>query len=125
MKAKKIKNVEIESKARAESKFNIISHIKMNAVAREIRGLEYPVAIAYLKQLPQKGAKIVLKTVKSAYHNLLQVDENAAEDECFVKELNVGTGPNIKRLKPRARGRADIYKKRTSHLEAVVARRSS
>ncbi len=124
MKAKKVKKAQVESQARAESRFNIISHIKMNAVAKQIRGLEYSVAIAFLKQLPNKSAAILEKTIKSAYHNLLQIDENAAEDKCFVKELNVGTGPNIKRLKPRARGRADIYKKRTSHVEAIVARRA-
>ncbi len=124
MKAKKVKTKELQAQARAESRFNIISHIKMNAVVREIRGLEYQTALAFLNQMPNKSAKIIAKTVKSAYHNLLQVDENAAEEECFVRAINVGTGPNIKRMKPRARGRADIYKKRTSHLEVIVARRA-
>jgi large subunit ribosomal protein L22 len=124
MKLNKIKLKESVSEARAESRFNIISHIKMNAVAREVRGLAYPVAMAVLKETPNRSAGIISKTIKSAFNNLLQVDDSATEEMCYVKEVHVGTGPNIKRLKPRARGRADIIKKRTSHLIVVVARRA-
>jgi large subunit ribosomal protein L22 len=124
MKATKTKNAKIQSEARALSKFNIVSHIKMNALCREIRNLNYTTALALLNEVPNKSAGIVRKTIKSAYHNLLQIDADAAEENCIVKELHVGTGPNIKRMTPRARGRADIQKKRTSHLTAVVGRRA-
>ena len=124
MKAKTVETKVAQSEARALSKFNLISHIKMNAVCREIRNLDYTTAINLLGQLPNKSARIIEKTIKSAYNNLLQVDSNVTEENCYVKTLEVGTGPNIKRMVPRARGRADIQFKRTSHLTAVVARRS-
>lgn len=124
MKVKKITNRKSTVEAVAESKFNIISHIKMNAVVRQIRHLEYSVAIAVLREVPNRPARIVEKTIKSAYNNLLQIQNNTPEEECFIKEILVGTGPNIKRMRTRARGRADIIKKRTSHLTVKVARRA-
>lgn len=124
MKVNKDKKVKITEKGNAISKFNIISHIKMNAVTREISHLNYSVAISLLKQIPNKSARIIEKTIKSAYNNLLQLNDKITEDECIVSALTVGTGPNIKRMRPRARGRADIIKKRTSHLFATVARRA-
>jgi large subunit ribosomal protein L22 len=124
MKLNKIKKIKVAEQGKALSKFNIISHIKMNAVSREIIHLKYPVAMALLKQIPNRSARIIEKTIKSAYNNLLQVNDKIGEDECVVHELAVGTGPNIKRLRPRARGRADIIKKRSSHLYATVARRA-
>ncbi len=124
MKANKITNRKSGVEATALSKFNIISHIKMNAVVRQIRHLEYHVAIALLREVPNRSARIVEKTLKSAYNNLLQVQKNVPEEECFIKEILVGTGPNIKRMRPRARGRADVIKKRTSHLTVKVARRA-
>lgn len=124
MKAKNVNTDEQRSEAHAISKFNIVSHKKMNMVCKQIRNLSYQAAIAVLHEVPNRSGKIIQKTIKSAFNNLLQVDDSVTEDQCFVKELQVGTGPNIKRLKPRARGRADIIKKRTSHLKAVVARRA-
>jgi len=115
----------IEMQGKAISKFNIVSHRKMTPICRAIRRLDYQQAIAYLKNISKKGSEIIEKTLKSAYSNVVRLDKNVTEEQCYVKEVVIGTGPNIKRMVPRARGRADIRFKRTSHVSAIVARRTN
>lgn len=106
--------------ARAISKFNIISPYKVRRVINKIRGLPYEKAMALTDVIPNKAAKIVGKTIKSAFYSLEARDDSIESDKVIVKEIFASPGPILKRIIPRARGRADRKKKRTTHITVVV-----
>lgn len=69
---------------------------------------------------PKKGAYLLNKTLKSALANA----ENNAElsvDTLVVKSVMVDEGPTMRRTMPRARGSANMIRKRTSHITVVLA----
>ncbi len=110
--------------ARAISRWNRISMKKLSAVVRALKStrsrlapqLTYLKSVAVLESMPQKGARIVLNTLKSAFNNLLNKNDKLVEDQVLIKEIIVNEGMSFKRIKPRARGRADRIQKRTSHV---------
>ena len=65
-------------------------------------------------------AKIVKKVLESAIANA-ENNDGADIDELKITEVQVNQGPTMKRLRPRARGRADRILKRTSHLTVKVS----
>jgi large subunit ribosomal protein L22 len=105
---------------KAVAKFVLISPKKVRRVADNIRKKPYTEAIAVLENLPHKGAKLLGKVVQSAASNALYQNKNLDEDMLYVREVYIDEGPRMKRLLPRARGRADILLKRMSHITAVV-----
>ncbi len=68
----------------------------------------------------KKGAKIVKKVLESAIANA-ENNDGADIDELKITSVEVNQGPTMKRLRPRARGRADRIIKRTSHLIVKVS----
>ena len=73
-----------------------------------------------LSYTPKKGAYLLNKTLKSALANA----ENNAElsvDTLVVKSVMVDEGPTMRRTMPRARGSANMIRKRTSHITVVLA----
>ena len=108
--------------ARAVAKYIRISPLKARSVADAIRGKNVGEAYGILKFTPRKGAFLIEKVLKSAVSNA----ENNFEMEInnlFVSEIFIDEGPTLKRFKPRAMGRADMIRKRTSHITVVVSER--
>lgn len=106
--------------ARAIARHVHISPTKVRQVVDLIRGKQIDEATAMLSLMPQKASRIVLKVVDSAAANAehnLELDR----DGLYVSEVYVDQGPIHKRIRPRARGRADRISKRTSHITVVVA----
>ena len=68
----------------------------------------------------KKAAAVVKKVLESAIANA-EHNDGADIDELKVTEIFVNQGPTLKRLRPRARGRADRILKPTSHLTVTVA----
>lgn len=98
---------------------------KVRLVANMIRGKDVPTAVTMLGFSTKRAAIPVEKTIRSATANLLQQDEAAkleAED-LFVKVITVDEGPTMRRFKARAMGRAFRIRKRTSHINVIVATR--
>lgn len=88
---------------------------KARLVADLIRGQKVEGALNTLRFSQKKAANIVLKVLESAVAN---AENNAGAD---IDELKVGTiyvdeGPSLKRLMPRAKGRANRILKRTCHV---------
>ncbi len=81
-----------------------------------IQNVPCPKALAYLKFMPHKGAKIASKVLQSAMANTLSNDPSLTEDELIIGSAIVEEGNRVKKIWPRARGRADILHKRYSHL---------
>lgn len=109
---------------KAVYKYARISAKKMRDVAQEIQGLSVSQATDILSYTPKKGAYLLNKTLKSALANA----ENNAElsvDTLVVKSVMVDEGPTMRptmrRTMPRARGSANMIRKRTSHITVILA----
>ncbi len=97
-----------------------ISPQKVRLVADQIRGLPVERALETLQFSPKKAAHIVRKVLESAIANA-EHNDGADVDELKVKVIMVDQGPVMKRIKPRAKGRADRVLKRSSHITVTVA----
>lgn len=106
--------------ALAKHKFARSSAQKARLVADQIRGLSVDKALNVLTYSPKKAAELVKKVLLSAIANA-EHNEGADIDTLKVKAVFVDEGPSMKRIKPRAKGRADRIVKRTSHITVVVA----
>ena len=100
---------------KAKSKWVRSSPRKIQRVAELIAGKSAQEALTILKFLPQKGARILEKVVKSAIANAKN-NFKMNESDLIVKEAYANKGITLKRFHPRARGRAFPIKKRTSHI---------
>ena len=76
-------------------------------------------AMVFLKYMPFRGARFVEKLLKSAISNAEQKKAVNPEAMKIVKAF-VDQGPVMKRVEPRAMGRANVLKKRTSHITLVL-----
>ena len=104
----------------ATLKFTHLSPQKMRLIADQIRGMSADSAVTLLSFSNKKGAKIVKKVLESAIANA-ENNDGADIDELKITSVEVNQGPTMKRLRPRARGRADRIIKRTSHLIVKVS----
>jgi len=105
--------------ARAVGKYIRISPQKIRLVADVVRGMDVDKAITTLKFMPKKGAKILRQVLESAVANATQ-DDQVDVDNLFVKKIAIDGGPSLKRIRPRAMGRATKIIKRTSHITVVL-----
>lgn len=104
----------------ATLKFSRLAPQKMRLVADQIRGLPVDRALNLLRFSNKKAATVLKKLLESAIANA-EHNDGADIDALTVKTICVDQGPDIKRLRPRARGRADRILKRTSHVTVTVA----
>jgi large subunit ribosomal protein L22 len=96
-----------------------ISPQKARLVVDQIRGKAVSDALDILNFSTQKGAMLVRKVVESAIANA-ENNEGADVDELKIAEIYVNEGLTMKRIRPRAKGRADRIFKRTSHVTVTV-----
>lgn len=97
-----------------------LSAQKARLVADQIRGKGVEEALDILAYSPKKGAEIVKKILNSAIANA-EHNEGADVDELIVSTIFVDEGTTMKRLRPRAKGRADRILKRSCHITVKVA----
>ncbi len=97
-----------------------LSPQKMRLVADQVRGLPVERALDVLTFSNKKAATVIKKVLESAIANA-EHNDGADIDELNISEILVDAGPTMKRLRPRARGRADRIIKRTSHLKVTVS----
>lgn len=105
--------------AKAVGKYIRISPQKARLVADVVRGMGVDQAITTLRFMPKKGAGIIKKVIESAVANATQEDQ-ADVDNLYVKKIIIDGGPSLKRISPRAQGRATGIIKRTSHITVVL-----
>jgi large subunit ribosomal protein L22 len=104
----------------ATSHFIPRSHFKMRPLADAlVRGKRADVALNLLKTSALKKALPLEKLLKSAISNALQMG-NLKDTELLVKSVCVDQGPMRRYFKPGAMGRANVQKKRFSHLKIVL-----
>ncbi len=96
-----------------------ISPQKARLVADVVRGMGVDKAITTLRFMPKKAAGIIRKVLESAVANATQ-DDQIDVDSLYVKTIFVDGGASLKRIRPRAMGRATGIIKRTSHITVVL-----
>jgi large subunit ribosomal protein L22 len=106
----------------AKHNFARISPQKARLVADLIRGKSVDQALEILTFSNKKAADLVKKVLESAIANA-EHNEGADIDDLNVAKIFVDEGPVMKRIMPRAKGRADRILKRSSHITVVVADR--
>jgi len=105
---------------RAYLKGTRLSPQKAGLVANAIRGKSVQDAMDFLIFNKQKGSAVIKKLLESAIAN--EEHNNKADiDLLSVKSIIVNQGMRLKRMKPRARGRADRIIKPTCHIEIILA----
>ena len=93
---------------------------KARLVADLVRGKPVAKALDILNFSNQKGAVLIRKVLESAIANA-ENNEGADVDELRVHRIFVDEGVTLKRIMPRAKGRADRISKRSSHITVTVS----
>lgn len=108
--------------ATAKVTFVRIAPRKVKIVLDLIRGKDVETAMAILKNTPKSASEYLIKLLKSAVAN---AEHNFSMDasKLYVSECFVCPGPTLKRIMPRAQGRAFRILKRTSHITLAVKER--
>lgn len=108
--------------SRALTRYVGSSPRKMRLVVDLIRNRNVDEALAILKFTNKNAAKVVEKTLISAYSNLVRKLDTGRinKNEVVVKRAFVNEGPSMKRMLPAPQGRAYRIRKRSSHLTLVV-----
>ena len=105
--------------AKAHLKYARISPRKVKIVLDLIRGKDAGTAMAILKNTPKSASEYLIKLLGSAVANA-ENNFNMDGSKLYVSECFVCPGPTLKRIQPRAQGRAFHILKRTSHVTLVV-----
>ena len=104
----------------ATSKYIRISPSKIGLIISKIRGKTYKQALQILKFLPQKAGALVWQTLYSAVSNATN-NFDLQKDNLIISEAFVNQGPILKRMRPRAQGRAFAIQKKMSHITIRVS----
>ncbi len=103
----------------AVHRFAHISPRKVRPLANLIRGKFADDALDILHYHPNRGARLLEKVIKSALANA--EDRRAADlADLMVVDVRVDGGPMFKRMRPHARGMADVLKRRLSHIRVAL-----
>ncbi|MCG8501899.1 MAG: 50S ribosomal protein L22 [Firmicutes bacterium] len=105
--------------ARASLSYARIAPRKVKIVIDLIRNKPVGEALAILKYTPKAAAEIVEKLLNSAIANA-ENNHDMDLESLYVSEIYANQGPTLKRIRPRAQGRAFRIRKRTSHITLVL-----
>lgn len=108
--------------AKSTGKFIRIAPRKARVVVDLIRGKYVDEAQEQLRFCQKGASDVVAKVLGAAVANAVN-NHGAQADSLYIKEAFVDQGPNLKRWRPRAMGRATRINKFTSHVTVVVAER--
>ncbi|PYG85656.1 large subunit ribosomal protein L22 [Ruminiclostridium sufflavum DSM 19573] len=111
-----------KDEGRAILKYARISSRKVKIVLDLIKDKGLDEAYAILKFTPKASAEVLYKILKSAEANAVN-NNNLNYGDLYVAEAYATQGPTLKRIQPRAQGRAFKILKRTSHITLVVKER--
>ena len=96
-----------------------VSSQKARLVANQIRGKQVEEALDILSFELQKSAPIIKKVLESAIANA-EHNQGLAIDRLFISKILVDESFTMKRIRPRARGRADRYLKRSCNIKLIL-----
>src|SRR5918912_1825613 len=105
----------------ATARFVRVSARKARLVLDQIRGRSVGEALATLQYTPKAAARLIEKVLRSAIANAEHNHQVRNLDDLRVVRATADGGPSMKRVQPRAMGRAFFIKHRTSHLTIAVS----
>ena len=108
-----------DKRPRAIAKNLGVSPSKVRIVLNLIRGKDYAMALAILKNMPNVGAEYSVKVLESAGAN---AENNLGMNKAnlYVAECYADGAATLKRFQPVSKGRAHSIKKRTSHITIIL-----
>ena len=113
-----------KDEGKAILKYARISSRKVKIVLDLIKGKNIDEAYAIVRYTPKAASELLYKLLKSAEANATNdPTKGLNRDELFVAEAYATQGPTLKRIMPRAQGRANRIRKRTSHITVVLKER--
>ncbi|MGP1608409.1 MAG: 50S ribosomal protein L22 [Clostridium sp.] len=119
-KAKTIEKTELQAVAHLR---NVrISNRKVKIVADLIRNKDVEQALNILEFAPKAASKILIKLLNSAIANA-ENNHKMKKEKLYIAKIYANEGPTMKRVRPRAQGRAAGILKRTSHITIVLKER--
>jgi len=105
---------------RATQRYFRISPRKARRLVNLVRGKKVEQALVTLRSMPQSFARMLEKIIRTAISNAEQAEATNPE-EMVISKAFVDPGPTLKRMQPRAQGRAFRILKRTSHITVVLS----
>jgi large subunit ribosomal protein L22 len=119
---KRKRNAEKDTRPSAKLSFARISTQKACFVLDAIRGKDVETAQGILTYNPRKASAVILKLLNSAIANA-ENNNNMDTSKLYIAECYASAAPTMKRIKPRAQGRAYRILKRNSHITIVLDER--
>lgn len=111
-----------KDEGRAILRYARISSRKVKIVLDLIKNKDIDEAYGIVKFTPKAASEVLYKLLKSAEANASN-NNGLNRDQLYVAEAYATQGPTLKRLMPRAQGRANRIRKRTSHITLVLKER--
>lgn len=100
-------------------KYALVSHLKMELIAKLARGKKVQEALDTLEFLPKKAAKTLYKVIKSAAANAVK-NANKDVNSLYIEAIDVWAGPKLKRIRFTSRSRISHYAKYRSFVRVVL-----
>ena len=119
---KRERNAQKDTRPSAKVSYARISVQKACFVLDAIRGKDVESALAILEYNPRYASSVVKKLLESAIANA-ENNNGMNRENLYVEECFANKGPTMKRIRPRAQGRAYRIEKRTSHITIVLNER--
>ena len=119
---KRERNANKDTRPSAKVSYARVSVTKACFVLDAIRGKNVNEALAILKYNNRKGSTVIYKLLQSAVANA-ENNNGLKADNLYVAECFANKGPTMKRIHPRAQGRAYRIEKKTSHITVVLDER--
>lgn len=119
---KRERNANKDTRARAKVSYARVSASKAKIVLDTVKGKNVREAEAILRYTPRNAARIIEKVLKSAVANAennLEMDPSTL----YIDEAFANQGPTMKRIRPRAQGRAYRIEKKSSHITIILNER--
>lgn len=121
-KIKRERNAQKDNRPSAKLSYARISAQKACFVLDAIRGKDVKSAIGILTYNPRYASSVILKLLNSAIANA-ENNNGMNPEKLFIEECFANQGPTMKRMHPRAQGRAYTILKRVSHITIVLNER--
>ncbi len=119
---KRDRNEQKDTRPSAKLSYARVSVRKACFVLDAIRGKDVRTALAIVEYNPRYASELITKLLKSAIANA-ENNNGMNVDNLFIEECYANKGPTMKRIRPRAQGRAYRIEKRTSHITIVLNER--
>ena len=116
---KRERNANKDTRPSAKLSYARVSVQKACFVLDAIRGKDVTTALAILEYNPRYASSIIKKLLESAVANA-ENNNGMKVDNIYVAECYANKGPTMKRVRPRAQGRAYRIEKRMSHITVVL-----